>query len=192
MIGPTIEETNAFIIEAHAGQFRRGNEIPYHTHPLAVAVIAVKIAEELKVPEDVIEDIHRVALLHDTIEDTEDDDMKKMLISTIDFRFGQSVLSIINHSMKVSKKQDGNRLTRAKIDCEHYLTGTFRNHNVKLADVIANLEEAHCLSDDFRHRWVNEKRMFVEGLEKLYADYDGLDFQKSLIYRAKVLINRLL
>lgn len=177
------QDALAIAIKIHYGQFRADGK-PYIVHPIRVADILI----ELNRPSNEV----IAGLLHDTIEDTEDDDMKKMLISTIDFRFGQSVLSIINHSMKVSKKQDGNRLTRAKIDCEHYLTGTFRNHNVKLADVIANLEEAHCLSDDFRHRWVNEKRMFVEGLEKLYADYDGLDFQKSLIYRAKVLINRLL
>ena len=119
-------------------------------------------------------------------------DVQEEVANQIEDRFGPTVLSIISRSMKISKKEDGNRSIRVNIDFHHYMTGTFKNHNVKAADVVANLEEGHSLPDDFRPRWVREKRMFIEGLEKLYCNYEGTDFQKVLIDRAKALINQLL
>ena len=44
MIGPTIEETEYFIMQAHGEQMRRGDKEYYYTHPVAVAEIAKKIA----------------------------------------------------------------------------------------------------------------------------------------------------
>ena len=70
MIGPTIEETTDFIIQAHGEQTRRGKDIPYYTHPIAVSNLATDIAKEFKIPDDVIDDIIRVSLLHDVVEDT--------------------------------------------------------------------------------------------------------------------------
>ena len=70
MIGPTVEETQEFIIQAHGEQMRRGDENYYYTHPIAVAKIAKKIAKVFFVPEDVLYDIERVSLLHDVVEDT--------------------------------------------------------------------------------------------------------------------------
>ena len=70
MIGPTIEETEDFIIQAHGEQMRRGNKEYYYTHPIAVAKIAKKIAKVFCIPEDVIYNIERTSLLHDVVEDT--------------------------------------------------------------------------------------------------------------------------
>lgn len=70
MIGPTIEETLAFIIQAHGEQTRRGGETPYYTHPVAVAKIADAICESLRIPDNIRYDVNRAALLHDIDEDT--------------------------------------------------------------------------------------------------------------------------
>ena len=169
--------------EIHKHQLRADGK-PYINHPIRVADILIELGRPI---EEVV-----AGLLHDTIEDVIGDDNKAQVTKQIEDRFGPTVLSIIHRSMKISKKEDGNRSTRVKIDFYHYMTGTFKNHNVKAADVVANLEEGHSLPDDFRPRWVREKRMFIEGLEKLYGNYEGADFQKVLIDRAKVLINRLL
>ena len=177
------QDALALATEIHRHQVR-ADGTPYINHPIRVDDILIELGRPI---EEVI-----AGLLHDTIEDTEGDDAKKLLEIEIDLRFGSAVLSIIQHSMKISKKEDGNRSVRVKIDFHHYMTGNFQNHNVKVADVVANLEEGHSLPDDFRPRWVREKRMFIEGLEKMYGQYEGSDFQKVLIDRAKVLINRLL
>ena len=67
MIGPTIEETTDFIIQAHGEQTRRGKDIPYYTHPIAVSNLATDIAKEFKIPDDVIDDAVRTALCGQSI-----------------------------------------------------------------------------------------------------------------------------
>ncbi len=57
---PTIEETIAFIQDAHAGQTDRGGA-PYYLHPLAVMH---------RLPADADDEVRLAALLHDIIEDT--------------------------------------------------------------------------------------------------------------------------
>jgi (p)ppGpp synthase/HD superfamily hydrolase len=57
---PTIDETIAFIKQAHAGQTdKAGND--YFHHPIAVMH---------RLPDDVDDDVRLAALLHDVIEDT--------------------------------------------------------------------------------------------------------------------------
>ena len=57
---PTIEETIAFIQQAHAGQTDRAG-LPYALHPLAVM---------RRLPADADDAVRLAALLHDVIEDT--------------------------------------------------------------------------------------------------------------------------
>ena len=167
----------------HAKQLR-ADGTAYINHPIRVADILIELGRPA---EEVI-----AGLLHDTVEDTEDEDEKIRLIAEIEQRFGFTVMAIIRHAMKISKKTDGNRATRVRIDLHHYKTGTFKNHNVKMADVVANLEEAHSLPEDFRVKWVKEKELFVSAIEQMYSSYDGSEFQISLLSRARRKINELL
>lgn len=176
------QDALAFATEIHKHQFRADGSA-YINHPIRVADILIELGRPI---EEVL-----AALLHDTIEDVEGDDVKKAVSDEILSRFGATVLSIILHSMKISKKTDGNRATRVLIDLHHYKTGTFKNHNVKTADIVANLEEANSLPEDFRKKWVKEKELFIIELEKMYSAYDGDKFQKSLLVRARTLINQL-
>jgi len=57
---PTIEETSAFIKQAHAGQKDKSGRDYYH-HPVAVMG---------RLPEGVDDEVRLAALLHDVIEDT--------------------------------------------------------------------------------------------------------------------------
>ena len=164
----------------HAKQLR-ADGTAYINHPIRVADILIELGRPA---EEVI-----AGLLHDTVEDTEDEDEKIRLIAEIEQRFGFTVMAIIRHAMKISKKTDGNRATRVRIDLHHYKTGTFKNHNVKMADVVANLEEAHSLPEDFRVKWVKEKELFVSALEQMYSSYNGEDFQMTLLVRARTLSN---
>ena len=59
MTMPTLDETIAFIKEAHKGQRTKGGD-PYWTHPVAVMNL---------IPDDATDDERHAALLHDVIED---------------------------------------------------------------------------------------------------------------------------
>ncbi len=54
----------------HSGQFRKGTAIPYISHPLAVASLAIEDASADAILSERLEDIAVAALLHDLIEDT--------------------------------------------------------------------------------------------------------------------------
>jgi hypothetical protein len=54
----------------HSGQFRKGTSIPYISHPLAVASLAIEDAASDPRLSERLEDIAVAALLHDLIEDT--------------------------------------------------------------------------------------------------------------------------
>jgi GTP pyrophosphokinase len=58
---PRFAQALAFAATAHAGQVRKGTSIPYISHPLAVAALAMEHGAN--------EDQAIAALLHDTIED---------------------------------------------------------------------------------------------------------------------------
>ena len=72
----------AYAAEAHAGDVRKGSSVPYLTHPLAVAAIALEHGAD--------EDEAIAALLHDVIEDHGPAHRQ-----SIRERFGERVLSIV-------------------------------------------------------------------------------------------------
>jgi (p)ppGpp synthase/HD superfamily hydrolase len=55
-----------FATEQHDGQVRRGTDLPYITHPIAVSYIVAQFKRSRHLPELVI-----AAILHDVLEDTE-------------------------------------------------------------------------------------------------------------------------
>lgn len=123
------QDALAFATEIHKHQFRADGSA-YINHPIRVADILIELGRPI---EEVL-----AALLHDTIEDVEGDDVKKAVSDEILSRFGATVLSIILHSMKISKKTDGNCATRVIIDLHRYKTGTVKNHNVKAAPMLSS------------------------------------------------------
>lgn len=59
-----------FATDAHSGQTRKFDGVPYITHPIAVAKIAKNIAQSKGLSDADQEIIEIIALLHDTVEDT--------------------------------------------------------------------------------------------------------------------------
>jgi len=58
-----VELAKEFCIHYHAGQFRKGSNQPYHSHPIALTEILAKYGYDDEVTQC-------MALLHDTVEDT--------------------------------------------------------------------------------------------------------------------------
>lgn len=87
---PTLQQTRSFIRRVHAGQLDKGGQ-PYHLHPEAVE-------NRLK---NESEYIRHIALLHDTIEDTNvSDDMLRSL------GYDEHIVQTV---MLLSRPKGGNR-----------------------------------------------------------------------------------
>ncbi len=82
MITSRFSQALSLAIEAHDGDFRKGTTIPYISHPLAVASIALEYGAD--------EDQAIAALLHDAIEDG-----GKEYAQLIEAQFGQRVLYLV-------------------------------------------------------------------------------------------------
>lgn len=82
MITDRIAKALALAVEAHHGQSRKGTKIPYVSHPMAVASIALEYGAD--------EDQAIAALLHDVIEDG-----GEKYIQIIEAQFGRRVLELV-------------------------------------------------------------------------------------------------
>jgi (p)ppGpp synthase/HD superfamily hydrolase len=77
------QEALLYAAQAHAGQLRKGTQIPYLSHLLAVTAIALE--------NGATENEAIAALLHDTVEDAGG----KPRLADIEARFGKAVASIV-------------------------------------------------------------------------------------------------
>lgn len=77
------EEALTFAVRLHSGQYRKGKEVPYIAHLLAVAGLVLEQGGD--------EDEAIAALLHDSIEDRGD----KVSLEEIRQRFGNEVADIV-------------------------------------------------------------------------------------------------
>jgi (p)ppGpp synthase/HD superfamily hydrolase len=75
------QEALEFALRAHEGQFRKGSDIPYITHPVAVSAILAQYGYE--------EDLVIAGLLHDVLEDT--------VVTAIELekKFGEDITSVV-------------------------------------------------------------------------------------------------
>ena len=71
-----------FASVAHAGQHRKGTDVPYITHPVETAFIVMTLTAD--------EDVIIAALLHDVVEDT------KYSLDDIRERFGERVAELVD------------------------------------------------------------------------------------------------
>lgn len=82
--GGIVLDALMFAVEKHEGQFRRGTNLPYITHPLAVSYIVAQFKDSKRLPELVA-----ASILHDVIEDTE------TTKAELEARFGFFVASLV-------------------------------------------------------------------------------------------------
>lgn len=103
----------------HAGQVRKGTDVPYLVHPVEVAMVL----QSLHCQTDVIV----AGFLHDTIEDTD------TTFEEIEALFGTRVASVVAEVSEVSKK-------RAYVKAHTYSPDAIR---VKAADLICNVGDLY-------------------------------------------------
>ena len=94
MLTTRIQAAFAYAADAHAGQCRKGTQIPYLSHLMAVASLVMEAAADGdgEIPED-FEDLVIAGLLHDVVEDCGGADRLK----DVRARFGDRVGDIVEH-----------------------------------------------------------------------------------------------
>ena len=88
-LGERFAEAVGFAREKHHGLVRKGTRIPYLSHLLAVASLAIEDAASDPLLDDQFEDIAVAAVLHDVVEDT------PVEVDEVADRFGSEVARIV-------------------------------------------------------------------------------------------------
>tara|TARA_R110000850_G_scaffold45685_6_gene115338 strand:+ start:1038 stop:1610 length:573 start_codon:yes stop_codon:yes gene_type:complete len=150
----------------HEGQFRKYSNLPYITHPIAVANIV-----RINIPNFDYNMI-AAAYLHDVVEDTSSS------IDDIMCTFGDDIAMLVACLTKVSKKSDGNRPARVSIDQQHLANAPTRAQLIKLADIDHNVNLELIDNDlDFARPYILEK---IDFLHAMNDEVMATDFYKSV------------
>ena len=122
-----------FATQAHEGQVRKGSGLPYITHPIAVADIALqnesfinRYSESFK--DWITEMLYVSSILHDTLEDCDN-----VTFGMLEESFGKPIANFIN------------LLTRQKY--ESYLDSILKIKHCEVATAIKIADLTHNISD---------------------------------------------
>ena len=145
-----------FAASAHGTQTRKYTHEPYVFHPVEVMQIVDLFVPWYQVERD---DMLCAALLHDVVEDT------GTPLADIADAFGPNVARMVAGLTDVSKKSDGNRAARKKIDREHTWSQAWDVRTIKCADVISNARSIAQFDPDFARVYLAEKRDLLHGMK---------------------------
>ena len=93
-VGERFTAAVGFARKMHHGDVRKGTDIPYLSHLLAVSSLAIEDAAEDPLLAEQLEDIAIAAVLHDVVEDTVDKE-RKVTVEEVRKRFGDLVARIV-------------------------------------------------------------------------------------------------
>lgn len=143
MTNQKIELAKKYCQHFHEGQFRKGSNLPYATHPFAVAETLARYGYD-----DVVTQC--VAYLHDTVEDSQ------VRMDEIQEVFGYEISNgVYILSKNKGKMADGKKLTSADyIQRLHWARNKIRR--VKIADMIDNTKDLETLSLQGRSKKIKD------------------------------------
>jgi (p)ppGpp synthase/HD superfamily hydrolase len=162
--------------EVYQKQKRKGKDVAYITHPMAVGLILARAGAD--------EEVIAAGILHDTIEDSVDE--KKVTEEMIAGRFGSRVAGIV---MDVTEKDRSLPWeTRKREAVRHIAHFSEDSLLVKSADVIANLSETlddyNRFGDEVFDRFHASKERTVghwrEVVRALIERWDGNPLRRDL------------
>lgn len=131
---------------------RRQSGKPYIIHPRAVAEIVREYSSE---PAMIA-----AAWLHDVVEDT------PVEMEEIEQLFGSEIATLVEELTDVAAPQDGNRAQRKALDRKHSAQASPKAKTVKLADILANLQDVHELSTRFALQYIQESELLMNVLRE--------------------------
>ncbi|MFL9611176.1 HD domain-containing protein [Methylobacillus sp. Pita2] len=141
------------------GQVRKYTGDAYIVHPIEVMNILSGVTQD--------EDVLIAALLHDVVEDTQDDGAGRnaaFIQNEIHALFGERVQKLVLEVTDISRPSDGNRAVRMEIDRQHYALASPDGKSIKLADVISNTSKIMELDRRFAQKYIQEKALLLEFL----------------------------
>lgn len=123
----------SFAARKHAGQVRKdADQTPYIIHPIGVALSILKEAHDSDV------DVLTIALLHDTLEDT---DTTFLEIENIFGFYIASTVQELTDEMSSTKEKKFHRAKRKRMEIEHAKMLSINAAIVKLSDKLYNMRD---------------------------------------------------
>lgn len=168
-----IEKAQRWSQRGHDGVYRKFTDLPYIVHPEAVAEIVSQLTDD--------SDVISAAWLHDYVEDVDG-----ATLDQISESFNPRIAQLVGEVSGISKKSDGNREKRKRMDKNHYAKASKWGKVIKLADIIHNLPTMIRDSPEFAPVYVHEKEELLEvirdGSPLLSCIIDHIieDFKRSL------------
>ena len=151
---PKIQHAIRFSIKTHEvyqKQKRKGKDIPYIVHPLAVGLILASAGSS--------EDVVIAGILHDTIEDSIE--AKKVTKKMIVDRFGENVADLVLSVTEQNKNLSWEEIKKEAL--EHIKTFSRDSLLLKSADILANNSE---LCYDYRKKGDEAFKIFGASKKK--------------------------
>ncbi len=151
-----ITKARHFAIEAHGGQKRKYDGLPYWTHLRDVAFILQE--------GGYFDFMVAAGWLHDAIEDTN--------VTENDLRaeFPDEVVRLVVGLTDVSRPREGNRAHRKALDRAHLAGGCGRIQTIKCVDLICNTRDIafidHPEANSFAPTYLAEKRLLLDAMIK--------------------------
>lgn len=128
----------SFAARKHAGQVRKdADQTPYIIHPIGVALSILKEANDSDV-DVLLHDTLTVALLHDTLEDT---DTTFLEIENIFGFYIASTVQELTDEMSSTKEKKFRQAKRKKMELEHAKSLSINAAIVKLSDKLYNIRD---------------------------------------------------
>lgn len=149
-----IIEAIRFAAKAHEGQLRKAGNIPFITHPIAVAGYVAMLP-------DSTEDMVVAAALHDTCEDCD------ITQSDIEDFFGMEVGRFVNEltNLYTNKAYPHlNRKRRKQLEMARIKSISYEAKVIKLADRLHNLESRGLSKDHLRKNYLPESLELVNAI----------------------------
>lgn len=154
MIIELIKKAALYASNAHKDQLRKYTFEPYIVHPNNV----INILKDAGVTN---ENMLCAAYLHDTVEDC------GVTFEDIQQEFNAEISGLVYYLTDISKKEDGNRATRKRIDREHILKGPVESVTIKLADLIDNTSSISKHDPGFARKYLAEKEQILLGIKSI-------------------------
>ena len=168
-LGQRFTDAVGFAREKHHGDVRKCTRIPYLSHLLAVASLAIEDAASDPQLDDRFEDIAMAAVLHDVVEDT------PVSVSEVADRFGPEVARIVKACSDAESTPKPPWRERKEAYIKHLEDADQAVLCVALADKRHN---ARCIVDDLRVAWASGK------VQQFWERFNAGPGQQADQYRA--------
>ena len=165
-----------FAVVAHKDVMRKGTDIPYITHPVEAACIAMTMTGNVEVVV--------AALLHDVVEDTEYslEDIKK--------KFGQKIADLVEEETENKREGMSSEETwriRKEEAIARFATASYDAKIIALSDKLSNLRSmdrdyktvGEKLWQRFHQKDKNEHGWYYKSMAEVTKDLSGTDAWKE-------------